>query len=68
VTREDIGLAVFVAVVILDVAGLLLDFWLDRVGLVTITSLDATYPAIGWGILLLQVVGIFGLGVHFQKW
>jgi hypothetical protein len=62
---RNAGLAVFVAVVLVNVAGLLLDLCLERAGYTTVTALVRAQPLWGVPILGLQVLGGAGLGFHF---
>lgn len=59
------GLLVFVLVVVLNVAGLAIDFALGRLGVPQITDLARSYPLLALLILSVQVAGLAGLVYHF---
>ena len=58
------GLFLFMAVVALDVAGLLLDIWLRATGRKTVSEFARAHPWAGMVIVLLQMVGAFGMVMH----
>jgi hypothetical protein len=61
----NVGLAVFVVMVVLDAGGLLLDLGLWLLGLPTITSKVMATPGLCVPILALQLAGTAGLALHF---
>lgn len=62
------GLAVFIAVVLIDLLGLLTDLGLERAGLTTITSLVRSGNwLIGGAIIGLQLFAAAGLSYHFWE-
>lgn len=67
ITPSTSGLAVFIAVVVLCVLGLLVDWLLKRTGLPTITATAQTYPPLAYLILLVWMFGGMGLADHFVK-
>ncbi len=64
-STHAIGLVAFIAVVVLDAAGLLLDLFLWLTGRTTITQRVWARPILGTPIMAMQVVGVVGLFVHF---
>ncbi len=61
------GLIVFLIVLTLDLIGLGVDGLLYLLGQDTITILVRNkYPEIGTAIILLQLLGVFGLWNHFD--
>jgi len=64
-TPGTAGLALFVAVVLLNVFCLLLDYCLMRGGLPTITATARSYPPVGYAILLVELLAVLGLADHF---
>ena len=63
--HDATGLLVFIVVVVLNVAGLLLDGLLLAAKQPTITDRVWERPILGLPILLVQLTGIAGLAVHF---
>ncbi len=59
------ALALFIVVVVVDVAALLADKGLDTEGLTTITQYVARYPWLGVPLVAWQFVGAAGLAAHF---
>ncbi len=59
------GLIIFIAVLVIDLIGLLIDKALEWEGYPTITRIVQDRWWVGALILLLQVVGFFGLMFHF---
>lgn len=60
------ALAVFMIVVAGDVAGLLLDGWLLRAGMATITHrVQSGDILLGVALVAWQLVGALSLGLHF---
>lgn len=61
----NVGLIIFIAVVILNALGLTLDAILFLLKLPTVTSKVRVHPWYGVAILALQVVGLVALAMHF---
>jgi hypothetical protein len=61
----NLGLIVFIAVLVVNILGLLLDGFLLLAGFRTITNRVRKNPILGFPILLLQLVGLAGLAIHF---
>ena len=59
------GLLVFVVVLLLNVAGIFLDFFLLVCKMTTITVHSRSYPLIGVTIILLQFLAMIGIAIHF---
>lgn len=62
---QTCGLIVYVSVMAISVAALLYDWWLKANDLQTITDRVYATPLLGVPILLFQVAGLIGLGLHF---
>jgi hypothetical protein len=62
---DDAGFYVFLAVLALNVAALFVDYLLMLWKQPTISEWVWKVPALGVPILVLQLVGLVGLGVHF---
>jgi hypothetical protein len=64
------GLALFVLVQALNVAGLLLDLWLLSQGIQTVTQHVWRWPLLGLPLVAIQGLACGGLVVHFygQEW
>jgi hypothetical protein len=63
---QTIGLAVFVTVVVLNVAGLMLDVSLYAAGRPTITATARKYAWLASVILIVEQAGVCGLAMHFH--
>lgn len=61
----NVGLAVFVAAVLLNVGGLALDGLLWLLDLTTITERVVEDPWLGLPVVALQLAGMCGLVAHF---
>jgi hypothetical protein len=62
------GLWVFVSVLVLNLAGVVLDGILYLTGHITITAMVRRDWSLGTPILVLQVVGLIGIAVHFYAY
>ena len=64
-TDHLLGFWTFIVVVVLNLAGLVLDALLAVWGQPTITQRVWALPLLGAPILFLQVAGVAGLAIHF---
>ena len=63
---NNIGLILFVVVVIMNVIGLLLDFILMACGYMTISWWADKYPVITWVIVIWQLIGVGSIAYHLK--
>ncbi len=64
-TDRDVALIVFVALVAVDLLGLLLDLALEQIGLRTVTDWVELYPLLGVPIVAAQCLLPVSIGAHF---
>ncbi len=62
---QNQGFCLFITVLVLNVLGLLLDWYLYSHGHATITQHVWKHPWLGAPIVGLQLAGLFGLVLHF---
>lgn len=60
-----IGLWIFIAVVAIDLIGLIYDAYLYASGKETITAKTLKHPWIGVAIIAFQLMGVLGIAAHF---
>ena len=63
-----VSLAVFVAVVAVNVAGLLIDYWLAESGLPTITERAHENRSVAAAVIMWQFVGAVAIAIHFREY